>query len=808
MSKNTAPERQAYSASWQREASVSEFIPYRTQITPHTVTTKGGDYLQVVKLEGAFHETAGAEDIDMWKERLNTLLRGIASPQLSLWTNTVRRPAGAYPGGEFPSGFDDGMNARYRAHVMRGDMMTNTLYLTVIYRPHVTKATGWFSKIEKDKEAIAARRAEALRALDDVMSVILSGLERYRPRLLGVYDKNGLQHSEILEFFDFLINGNAVPRALPRRSVADCLARARPFFGKESFELRDVISSTYGACLGIAEYPESTEAGMLDALLSAPFPFVLTQSYAFLTKPAAISMITQQRNRLETTEDLAVSQIEALDACLDDLASARMVYGQHHLVLTVYADDSRKLRDNLSSAHTVLAESSMIVTREDRGMAAAFWSQLPGNAAYRPRPAPISSRNFAAFSGFHNYPSGSRTGNQWGDAVTMFRTASGAPYYFNFHESSGKERNASDDGNASQHKALGNTMIIGPSGSGKTVLQGFLMSQSKKFGVRQFIFDKDRGLEIYVRAGGGTYLALQNGRPTGFNPFLLETTPENVMFLCRLTARLCGGAADTEEESAIYNAVTGVLGMREDSRRLSRLLDFLPVGSGNGVRERLAKWCGDGALAWVLDNDTDSIDFSRGDMFGFDVTDFLENDDVRTPVVMYLFHRMERAMNGDRVQIFMDEFWKLLLDKSFEDFAQNKQKVIRKQNGIMIYGTQSVYDVLKSPISRALIEQCATFVLMPNPKALPEDYIGGLHLSEREFSLIKEKLSPESRRFLIKQGHGSVVAELNLNGFDDELAVISGTTDNVRLLNSVTESEGHHPEDWLPVFHRQRRALG
>lgn len=777
---------------------MAEFIPYRTHIDPHTIKTKAGDYLQIVALEGAPHETADASDIDARKESLNALLRNIASPQLCLWTTIIRRSGGEYPGGVFPGGFDGALNAKYRDSLGQGNMILNGLYLTILYRPHATKTSGRFSRLEKNAEAADEKRIKATRALRETVSVALRSLERYRPRLLGVYERNGVLHSELLEFFDYLLNGNSVPRALPRKDVSECLARARPFFGKDAFELRDVADSVVGTCLGISEYPEGTEAGFLDALLSAPFPFVLTQSFHFISKPSAISLITQHRNRLETTEDLAVSQIDALDDCLDDVASGRMVYGRHHLVLTVLAKNGGELRDSLSKARAMLADLSMTVAREDWALAAAFWSQLPGNLKYRPRPAPISSRNFAGLNAFHDYPVGRKDGNQWGEAVALLRTSSGAPYYFNFHESGG--------GAAEGAKALGNTLIVGPSGSGKTVLQGFLMSQSKKFAAKQFIFDKDRGLEIYVRACGGSYLALKNGEPTGFNPFSLAETSDNLLFLCGFVSLLCGGARNAAEEAEIESAVRGVYGLRQDSRRLGAASEFLDSGRSGGVRDRLKKWVGTGALAWAFDVADDKIDFTRGDTFGFDVTEFLDNDLVRTPVVSYVFRRIEEAFYGGRTQIFMDEFWKLLLDKSFEDFAQNKQKTIRKQNGIMIYGTQSARDVLRSPIAHSLTEQCATFIFMPNAKAAYEDYVGGFHLTEKEFRLIKEELDPSSRRFLIKQGRDSVVAELNLKGFDDELAIISGTTDNVRLLDAIREENGDDPAVWLPIFHERRRG--
>jgi len=806
---------------WHRENSVAEFIPYHVQVNENTVKTKGGDFLQIIKLEGVAHETADPEDVIIWKEQINILLRNISSPQVCLWTNTVRREKTIYPGGDFIGDFDKRLNDKYAAYVTKNKMMVNELYLTVIYRPSATKALGFFSKMEKNKDIINHQQQEAIEKLNELVSIVTSSLNRYSPRVLGTYVHNNILHSEVVEFLDFLVNGDWTPRALPRKPLYECMARMRPFFGADALELRGIVDSKVGAILGISEYPEGTEAGLLNALLSAPFSLILTQSFNFLSKPVSIDLLERQQKRLQTTGDHAVSQVDAIDDALDDLASGRIVYGEHHLSLTVFGDDAHNLRTNLSGARTELSDCAMVVAREDWALAAAYWAQLPGNTKYRPRPSPISSRNFAGFSSFHNYPTGQRIGNQWGPAVTMFKTSSGAPYYFNFHEplSSSKAKkkaemereHGADALQASEEKeeqkALGSSLIIGPSGEGKTVIQGFLMSQSKKFKPTQVIFDKDRGLEIYVRACAGVYLPLKNGKPTGFNPFKLEPNNNNLLFLSQLVKKLCRGEFNNQEEKEIDNAVRGVMGLPKDKRRLGRCLDFLDPVASNGPHARLSKWCDDGSLSWVMDNDNDELDFDNNTMFGFDVTEFLENEEVRTPIVMYLFHRIEQLIDGRRFQMFLDEFWKLLLDEYFEDFAQNKQKVIRKQNGIMVYGTQSPKDVLKSPIAHSLIEQCATFIFLPNPKADRQDYIDGFHLTEREYNLIKEGIAPGSRQFLVKKGHNSVVAELNLQGFDDELAIISGTTENVNLVTKIIENHGKDPSVWQPIFHDERRQL-
>lgn len=86
------------------------------------------------------------------------------------------------------------------------------------------------------------------------------------------------------------------------------------------------------------------------------------------------------------------------------------------------------------------------------------------------------------------------------------------------------------------------------------------------------------------------------------------------------------------------------------------------------------------------------------------------------------------------------------------------------------------------------------------------DYVDGFKLTEREFELLSRELPVESRRFIVKQGHNSVVAELNLRGFDDELEILSGRTASVELAEAIRKEVGDRLEDWLPVFQQRRRT--
>jgi type IV secretion system protein VirB4 len=118
----------------------------------------------------------------------------------------------------------------------------------------------------------------------------------------------------------------------------------------------------------------------------------------------------------------------------------------------------------------------------------------------------------------------------------------------------------------------------------------------------------------------------------------------------------------------------------------------------------------------------------------------------------------------------------------------------------MCLATQSPSDVLDSPISRTLVEQTPTKVFFPNADADLVECTQGFGLTEREFRLIKEQLEPGSRMFLIKQAHRSVVCQLDLKGFDGELAVISGRAHQVQRMQRLIAASGADPKAWLPQF--------
>ena len=180
-------------------------------------------------------------------------------------------------------------------------------------------------------------------------------------------------------------------------------------------------------------------------------------------------------------------------------------------------------------------------------------------------------------------------------------------------------------------------------------------------------------------------------------------------------------------------------------------------------------------------------------MIGFDTTEFLDLPEVRTPVMMYLLDVMDELVNGERLIYVIAEFWKALDNEFFSDFAKQKQKTIRKQNGLGIFDTQSPSDVLRHPIGRTMVEQSVTKIFLPTRRRCARS-TSRASASPRPST--RSSGASRTRRPDVSSSSKatrSAVCELDLTGLEDFVTVLSATTDNVALLDAIRERVGDDP---------------
>lgn len=805
-----------------QEKEASKYIPYSHHVTESIIATENHDYMSVWKLEGRSHQCASKEEQKRWVEDLNTMIKGFASDKLAFWTHVVRRKAKLPISYAYENFFNREFDQKYRLKFDQDKLLVNEIYVTIILRQSTDSALSFFSKYEKlSEKEVFYRQEKSIKTLNEINTQFGSATRKYRPELLTTYSKSGFAYSKPLEFLSFLVNGELVRMPVCRERFKNYMSVNRVLFSRwgELGEVRQPEKQRFFGMLELRDYEPHTQAGQLDELLNSNMEFILTNSFTLLSKHSALELMKRQRKLLEDTESEAYEEKEDISIAMNDLSSKKFAFGEHHATLLIWSDDIRDLRDNLSIARSRMNESGIVAGVLDMALEAGFWSQLPAVWKYRPRPVPISSKNFFCFSSFHNYLSGKRDKNPWGEAVTTFKSESGAPIYFNYHSSKLTE-------DARGKRYLGNGLILGKSGTGKTSLAGMLVSQSEKFGVSVVVYDKDRGMEILIKALGGKYYAFKHGVSSGLNPFQLEPTEKNLSFLKDFVALLIsmdGEPVTARDKADIDKAVESVMNYFDQEKRNLSILDQqlfeTDIHSDQErmtVSDRLKVWLRGGRYGWLFDNDSDSLNLTTHKIYGFDTTEFLKDAAIREPLLEYLTFRTNELMDGRPFIQLFEELWHILGDKFFEKLIEDNSLTIRKKNGLLLFSTQEPNHVLESKNAKTIVQQTAFRILLPNPAANRDDYINKLQLSPAEFDVLTA-LPETSRKFLIQQGgmldesssisETTVVAELDLSGMDDELLILSGTTDRAELVSNIIEEIGTDDvERWWPIY-KQRVSL-
>lgn len=776
-------------AAWgKQEMLAGDRLPYLSRVDENVVLLRDGSVMISLLVPGLSFETADSDELGAHTATREVLLRSALDARFVLYHHVVRRRVHI----ELDARFDDPVaahiDARWRERLAGGDLFVNDQFVTLVRRPARGKA-GWPERLgrmmkQRGKEAVEADVAD-VRALRAAATALVASLGSYGARLLGEYDGAGGPCSEVLELLSALYNGEMRPVRTPADGTD--LGRMLPYqrinFGLDALELRGAGEARFGAIISLKDYPDSTSPGLTDALLRLPCELVLTESYAPADRQVARERIDLSIRRLKSADEEAVAERREMQGARDALGVGAVGFGDHHLSVLVRTHSLAALDETAAACAAALADAGAVAVREDVNLEPAFWGQFPGNEAFIVRRALISSANMACFGSLHGFALGQAEGNHWGDAVTLLQTTSSTPFFFNFHTGD-----------------LGNFSVIGPSGSGKTMVMNFLAAQAQKFAPRTVLFDKDRGAEVFVRAIGGTYSRIAAGNPSHFNPLALPDSAANRAFL-RDWLGVILAANGPEELGTIAAAVDAAYANDPALRRLSHFRELL-AGSRRpapgDLASRLDPWLVGGEHGWLFDNAEDRLDLSARTL-GFDMTALLEQPRLRSPVMMYLFHRIDERLDGEPTMILIDEGWKALDDEVFAARIRDWLKTLRKRNGLVGFATQSARDALDSRISTALVEQTATMVFMPNARARAEDYCDGFGLTAHELDLIRT-LPAHSRCFLIRQPDASVVVRLDLSGMPEMLTLLSGRESTVRRLDALRAEYGDAPAAWYPAL--------
>ena len=816
-----------------REIGVAERVPITHLNEPTVFEGHHGMLGMVLQIKGVTFNTELDETLNQYQLTWHRALTAL-DERFCVYVTVHRHQENTVLSGTFDKPFARELDATYHQQFKDSALYTNTIYLTVLYKGITSGGIGKGLHLlqrlshKAIKQAREHTRREQIKQLKAAVYQLMTSLSVFKPRLLGLNDR-ALGHSELLSFFGLLINGGAtqpfpwaayaapirgdLAQALkadvqyPEGNIAQYLSTKRLFFGDViQFQGSTTNDTRFGAIVTVKRYGTETASVMLDPLLHLDGDFISTHSFAVEAKDTVQERIRRHMAKMENVNDPAVSQIDALHEARDQIASDQITMGYHHNTVLLLAATKPALEKAVAHTIKCYADAGSVAVKETLGQEPAFWAQIPMNINYIARSSLVTSQNFVDFCSLHNYRTGYRDGNHLGSAVTLLETPSKTPYFFNYHVRGSRD-----------NPSKGHTLIIGGNGSGKTAFMCFMDAQLGRYGGASFYFDRDRGAEIYVRASGGSYAVLSPDFPetTCFNPLQLADTPTNRQFNRELLTQLCKNEGESELDADVIEALKRCVDYAYDQlspefRTLTHATKILPIQFPRWAN--LRRWLNgqgsatDGDYAYLFDNDVDQLTLQCS--MGFDLTHFLDREPttVRTALMMYLCQRIEEALTGQLVRIYFDEGWQNLIDPYWKAKFQRWLPTLRKRNGMIVLSTQSPSSVIHSPLRGVMLDNVATQVFFANPQAQREEYVEGFRLTASEFEAIANN-PPESRLFLVKQEHDSTLCRLNLGQLPDALAVLSGNTATVQLLDTLRREVGEDPQDWLPLFYQRRLEL-
>jgi type IV secretion system protein VirB4 len=737
-------------------------LPYLSIADDLTLMLRDGDLMASFTVEGINADTI---DSHHTTELCNALSRFIAQQRanvayyihrISVETQPSMPPVVGHP-------FNEEIDRRWQDYLRTIGLRDRITMVTMVIRPP-RKITKFLSLLRaKDVHSRGEVAARAL-LLDQMISTCMVAVGEAKPSRLSV---SGGRWLGLLRTIIDGSSGRLVPgtKFVP---VADILATSQITFRGRVFECEgtDPGRRRFGTIISIKDYPSETYPGILDRL-NLPYDTVVTQSFTPIDPISAQGKIARVRKQMRAAEDAAISLMAQLEEAEDDVASGRLVFGEHHCSIAIFCESPNELEAAMAYVARAMQDAGAATVRESFSARAVYFAQHPGNFTYRTRPAMISSQNFTQLCAMHGLSKGNPPEKcPWGEAITIMPTARGETFRFNFHL----------PGNFGQ-RTVGHSLVLGQTGSGKTLGTAFLISQAQRLGVRTILFDKDNGFEMAVRAMGGRYSAVRMGEETGFNPMRAEADARGAAWLTDWLTALAdhdGGRLNPVQMQALNDAVHANTTADTRLQNFAQFRSQLRATDDEGdLYNRLGRWDETGQFGWLFGGkDIDPLGFDNR-FTAFDLTEIFDNDLVRTAWLSYVFRRVERLVEDEHPTLLvLDEAWKLLDDPYFQTRLKDWMLTMRKKNVAVILLTQRVSHIKNCAAGDAILESAVTRLVYPS-SFNTEAELAPLNPTPTESEFLQMS-NVDNHLVLLKSGMDSVVLDFDLGAIGKGIDVLGG----------------------------------
>jgi type IV secretion/conjugal transfer VirB4 family ATPase len=765
-------------------AGVADLLNWAALFADGIVQNKDGSFLVAWYYRGPDIQSSTDSERDWLTGRISVALSRLGAGWTT-WTDAIRMPAATYPPPElshFPDPVSRLVDEERRRQFLREGAHFESRYVLVLqYTPPLRRKSKIADLIYDDDATERSTPAERVmqafhKAISDFEDAIGDAVRLERMRSYIVTDRTGRDHlrDELVNYLHFTLTGEAIELNLPPAGAyLDAVLGGRELWAGDTPKLGD----RFIACVGIEGFPQQSYPQILDALDHLAIPYRWSSRMIHLDQHEMLTELRKFRRKWKQQVRGFMSQVfrtqsgsinedallmtQEAETAITKTSSGLFGAGFYTPVIVLMGADRAELLENARLVVREIQREGFTARVETINTMEAWLGSLGGHPVPNVRRPLIHTDNLAdllplasVWTGRDTcpcptYPKGS-------PPLLHAATTGGTPFRLNLH-----------------YGDVGHCLIFGPTGAGKTTLLSTVSMQALRYeGMRIWSFDYKRGMLATAKACGGQHydIAGEHDGPTFCPLSVLETEADLAWaedWVATCFELQTGQAPSPAERDAIHRAM--MLLRQEDSERT--LTHFVAQVQDENIRAALRYYTLEGTLGRMLDAEHDSIRFGR--FIVFEMEDLLAlSEKAAVPVLLYLFRRFERSLNGTPSLLMLDEAWTMLGKSAFRDKIHGWLRLLRSKNCAVVMATQSLSDAIRSGIMDVLIESCPTKIFLPNEEANvtgtaenpgPRDFYRALGLNETQIEIIRSAtkkkhyylVSPEGRR-LFDLGLGPV----------------------------------------------------
>jgi type IV secretion system protein VirB4 len=752
-----------------------DFIPYAIHFDKKTILTKNGELMQIIRVSGFSNTSVYAELIPLREAVRDAIRDNIKQTNFALWFSTIRRKKNISPDGDFTDYFSAKINHTWEEINNLHNDYVNELYITVIIEGLDTSITnfksilGSFSK-SRNRKLHESFLEKSLKSLTDVTSGILAAISDYGAKMLEIKEWEGVLYSEQMRFLGKICNLHEKHYPLSAIDISSELSINKIAFGNNEIEVVADGGRNFAAILSLKEYLEIS-IELLDKILQLPFEFVISQAFDFSYQESDLEFAKYQDRILRISNDQDFREVMGLANFFESVDGTATDYGKLQTSFMIISNNREDLNNDVRLISEKFQELGIVVVREDIFMEDCFWAQLPANFRFLKRQKVINSYRLAGFASLYSFASGAISGNYWGPAVTTFKTITNTPYFFNFH-----------DGDQ------GHSMYFGKKSSGKTVLLNFVLAQSRRFKTKIYYFDFNNKARNFIKMLGGFYYDLsypdaEEPHCLKMNILALNTNPNFRKFLNEFFYSIIYQYKSEIPEIELQNIAKIVDKILINKcEKLSEAIKLFNNEETKKIYEILSFWEESG-LVKIFDYDRE-INWSDRIM-GFDLTEYSNKEFIVVPILYYMLYKIEDMLNSEVGSIIVFKNSKQLLNNEiFIDKIVHLLDRLRQKNCVAIFcfDAEDYDNDVKKLLSLVSQKVSSKFIL--SDFNVNEELKDILKLDDNELRMINY-FKDNERKFLLKFGSNSMVANFDLSGNKPLTKLLSSSYEDIAIVEEI-----------------------